>query len=106
MIGETCEIGTNVKLYQGVTLGALSFPRDSAGNIIRGKKRHPTLERDVVVYANATILGGDTIVGHHSVIGSNVWLTHSVEPYTSVTMEKPSLRFRGSTKEVDAMYHI
>jgi serine O-acetyltransferase len=106
VIGETCDIGVNVKLYQGVTLGALSFPRDSSGNIIRGKKRHPTLERDVVVYANATVLGGDTIVGHHSVIGSNVWLTHGVEPYTSVTMEKPSLRFRGSTKEVEAMYHI
>jgi len=63
VIGETCDIGVNVKLYQGVTLGALSFPRDSSGNIIRGKKRHPTLEDDVVVYANATILGGDTIVG-------------------------------------------
>lgn len=106
VIGETCEIGPHVKLYQGVTLGALSFPRDASGNIIRGKKRHPTLEHDVVVYANATILGGDTVIGHHSVIGSNVWLTQSVEPYTSVSMEKPSLRFRGSTKEVDAMYHI
>jgi serine O-acetyltransferase len=106
VIGETCEIGPNVKLYQGVTLGALSFPRDPAGNIIRGKKRHPTLEHDVVVYANATILGGDTVIGHHSVIGSNVWLTQSVEPYTSVTMEKPSLRFRGSTKDIEAMYHI
>jgi len=106
VIGETCDLGPNVKLYQGVTLGALSFPRDAAGNIIRGKKRHPTLEHDVVVYANATILGGDTVVGHHSVIGSNVWLTQSVEPYTSVTMEKPSLRFRGSTKDTDAMYHI
>src|SRR5262249_14368504 len=60
VIGETCDIGTHVKLYQGVTLGALSFPRDAAGNIIRGMKRHPTLEDDVVVYANATILGGDT----------------------------------------------
>ncbi len=63
VIGETCDIGTNVKLYQGVTLGALSFPRDADGNIIRGMKRHPTLEDDVVVYANATILGGDTVVG-------------------------------------------
>ena len=84
VIGETCDIGRNVKLYQGVTLGALSFPRDAAGNIIRGMKRHPTLEDDVVVYANATILGGDTVIGHHAVIGSNVWLTHSVAPHTRV----------------------
>jgi serine O-acetyltransferase len=94
VIGETCDIGAHVKLYQGVTLGALSFPRDAAGNIIRGMKRHPTLEDDVVVYANATILGGDTIVGHHAVIGSNVWLTHSVDPYTVVLLEKPSLRIK------------
>ena len=80
VIGETCDIGTNVKLYQGVTLGALSFPRDAAGNIIRGMKRHPTLEDDVVVYANATILGGDTVIGQGAVIGSNVWLTQSVAP--------------------------
>jgi serine O-acetyltransferase len=107
VIGETCDIGPNVKLYQGVTLGALSFPRDSAGNIIRGKKRHPTLEHDVVVYANATILGGDTVIGHHSVVGSNVWLTQSVDPYTSVAMEKPSLRFRGNDKvEPGASYQI
>jgi serine O-acetyltransferase len=95
VIGETCDIGTNVKLYQGVTLGALSFPRDAAGNIIRGMKRHPTLEDEVVVYANATILGGDTVIGHHAVIGSNVWLTHSVAPHTVVLLEKPSLRFKG-----------
>jgi serine O-acetyltransferase len=95
VIGETCDIGTNVKLYQGVTLGALSFPRDAAGNIIRGMKRHPTLEDEVVVYANATILGGDTVIGHHAVIGSNVWLTQSVAPHTVVLLEKPSLRFKG-----------
>ena len=94
VIGETCDIGKNVKLYQGVTLGALSFPRDAAGNIIRGKKRHPTLEDDVVVYANATILGGDTVVGHHGVIGSNVWLMQSVEPYSVVTLEKPQLKIK------------
>ncbi|MCI0380107.1 MAG: serine acetyltransferase [Gemmataceae bacterium] len=94
VIGETCDIGKQVKLYQGVTLGALSFPRDAAGNIIRGMKRHPTLEDDVVVYANATILGGDTVVGHHAVIGSNVWLTQSVEPYTVVLLEKPQLRIK------------
>jgi serine O-acetyltransferase len=95
VIGETCDIGRNVKLYQGVTLGALSFPRDASGNIIRGMKRHPTLEDEVVVYANATILGGDTTIGHHAVIGSNVWITHSVAPHTVVTLEKPSLRIRG-----------
>src|SRR5207237_7595838 len=96
VIGETCDIGRGVKLYQGVTLGALSFPRDAAGNIIRGMKRHPTLEDEVDVYANATILGGDTVVGHHAVIGSSVWLTHSVAPYTVVSMEKPSLRIKGA----------
>jgi serine O-acetyltransferase len=95
VIGETCDIGRNVKLYQGVTLGALSFPRDAAGNIIRGMKRHPTLEDDVVVYANATILGGDTVVGHNAVVGSSVWLTQSVAPFTVVTLEKPSLRMKG-----------
>src|SRR5262249_52287607 len=94
VIGETCDIGRNVKLYQGVTLGALSFPRDAAGNIIRGMKRHPTLEDEVVVYANATILGGDTVIGHHAVIGSSVWLTHSVAPHTVVSLEKPSLRIK------------
>jgi serine O-acetyltransferase len=95
VIGETCDIGRHVKLYQGVTLGALSFPRDAAGNIIRGKKRHPTLEDDVVIYANATILGGETVIGHHAVIGSNVWLTQGVEPYTVVSLEKPQLRIKG-----------
>ncbi len=99
VIGETCDIGTNVKLYQGVTLGALSFPRDAAGNIIRGMKRHPTLEDEVVVYANATILGGDTVIGRHAVIGSNVWLTQSVAPHTVVSLEKPSLRMKGPTTQ-------
>jgi serine O-acetyltransferase len=107
VIGETCEIGRNVKLYQGVTLGALSFPRDAAGNLLRGRKRHPTLEDEVVVYANATILGGDTVIGHHAVIGSNVWLTHSVEPFTVVSLEKPSLRMRGPEFQESAfIYHI
>ena len=75
VIGETCEIGDHVKLYQGVTLGALSFPTDGDGNLVRGTKRHPTIEDDVVIYANATILGGQTVIGHDSVIGSSVWLT-------------------------------
>jgi serine O-acetyltransferase len=97
VIGETTEIGTNVKVYQGVTLGALSFPRDeSTGELVRDTKRHPTIEDDVVIYANATILGGRTIIGHHAVIGSSAWITRSVAPYTTVTIEDPRLRIRGS----------
>jgi serine O-acetyltransferase len=95
VIGETCEIGDWVKLYQGVTLGALSFQTDAEGNLVRNTKRHPTIEDRVVIYANATILGGQTVIGHDSVIGSSVWLTHSVEPRTTVTMENPKLRIRG-----------
>jgi serine O-acetyltransferase len=107
VIGETCDIGEDVKLYQGVTLGALSFPRDASGNIIRGKKRHPTLENNVVVYANATILGGETVVGHHAVIGSSVMLTHSVAPNTVVTLEKPSLRLKNPDADgSDSPYNI
>jgi serine O-acetyltransferase len=106
VIGETCVIGEDVKLYQGVTLGALAFPRDADGNVIRGKKRHPTLENNVVVYANATILGGDTVIGHHAVIGSNVWLTHSVGPNTRVVMEEPSLKIRGKDEPAGLMYYI
>ncbi len=99
VIGETCHIGKHVKLYQGVTLGALSFATDLDGNLVRGVKRHPTMEDHVVVYANATVLGGGTVVGHHSVVGSSVWLTHSVDPYTTVTMEKPNLRIRAEEPE-------
>lgn len=91
VIGETTEIGENVKLYQGVTLGALSFPKDETGRIIRGKKRHPTIEDDVVIYAGATILGGDTVIGKGSVIGGNVWLTRSVPPRTKVLISDPQL---------------
>ncbi len=94
VIGETTDIAVGVKIYQVVTLGALSFPKDSEGNIIRGKKRHPTIEQGVVIYANATILGGDTVVGANSVIGASVSLNKSVPPNTIVTIEKPSLRFR------------
>ena len=81
VIGETTEIGDWVKLYQGVTLGALSFATDADGNLVRGTKRHPTIEDRVVIYANATILGGNTVIGHDSVIGSSVWLTSSVAPH-------------------------
>lgn len=102
VIGETCEIGDWVKLYQGVTLGALSFATDSEGNLVRNTKRHPTIEDHVVIYANATILGGNTVIGHDSVIGSNVWLTRSVEPHSTVTMESPKLRIRGAQDELTA----
>ena len=94
VIGETCEIGENVKIYQGVTLGALSFPTDGEGQLVRGQKRHPTIEDRVVIYANATILGGRTTIGHDAVIGSNVWLTSSVDSHTTVVLEKPKLKMR------------
>ena len=94
VVGETCVIGDWVKIYQGVTLGALSFPRDEKGELVRGTKRHPTLEDGVVVYANATILGGDVVVGRDSVIGSSVWLTKSVEPRSTIVIEKPRLVVR------------
>jgi serine O-acetyltransferase len=100
VIGETCEIGNRVKLYQGVTLGALSFATDGDGNLVRGTKRHPTIEDRVVVYANATILGGATVIGHDSVVGSSVWLTRSVEPHTTVVLEKPRLRIRAEASEL------
>src|SRR5215210_2317326 len=92
VIGGTAVIGNNVKLYQGVTLGAFSFDRDSTGQLVRNTKRHPTIEDDVVIYAGATILGGETVIGRGSVIGGNVWLTHSVPPGTRVLQESPNLR--------------
>src|SRR5437867_11403134 len=91
VIGETTNIGHRDKLYQGVTLGALSFAMDDEGRMIRGKKRHPTIEDDVVIYAGATILGGTTVIGRGSVIGGNVWLTRSVPPYTRVIISEPEL---------------
>ena len=92
VVGGTAVIGCNVKLYQGVTLGAFSFDKDADGQLIRHTKRHPTIEDEVVVYAGATILGGDTIIGRGSVIGGNVWLTHSVPPGTRVLQDSPKLR--------------
>jgi serine O-acetyltransferase len=88
VIGETAVIGDAVKLYQGVTLGALSVAKSASGT-----KRHPTIEDRVVIYANATVLGGDTVVGHDSVIGGNVWLTNSVPPY-SLVYHTSSVRVR------------
>lgn len=96
VIGETTEIGADCKLYQGVTLGAMSFPKDERGHLIRGQKRHPTLEDRVTVYAGATILGGATVIGHDSVIGGNVWLTESVPPHSKVVIENPRLIYQES----------
>ena len=97
VIGETSDIAANVKIYQGVTLGALSFPKDADGKLIREQKRHPTIEENVVIYANATVLGGNTVIGKNSVIGASVSLTRSVPADTVVTIEKPSLRFHESS---------
>ncbi len=89
VIGETCVIGEQVKLYQGVTLGALSFPKDEHGNPIKGVKRHPEVRNRATIYAGATILGGDTVVGEGAVIGGNVWLTHSVPAGAMVLNQQP-----------------
>jgi serine O-acetyltransferase len=98
VIGETTNIGKNVRLYQGVTLGAISIPKDSADQF-RGKKRHPTIEDDVIIYSGATILGGDTIIGTRSVIGGNVWLTQSIPPDTTVILESPRLTYKSKNKK-------
>lgn len=100
VVGETAVIGDRVKLYQGVTLGALSVRKAFADT-----KRHPTLEDDVVVYANATILGGDTVVGAGSVIGGNVWLTKSVPPRSVVTHDQMISRAR-QHEEYELEFHI
>jgi serine O-acetyltransferase len=102
VIGQTTEIGDWVKLYQGVTLGALSFATDADGHLVRDTKRHPTIEDHVVIYANATVLGGRTVVGHHAVIGSSVWITSSVTPHATVTLEKPRLNVRDPNLAVDS----
>ncbi|MBI1367505.1 MAG: serine acetyltransferase [Planctomycetes bacterium] len=96
VVGETTLIGNRVKLYQGVTLGALSVERDANGRLIRGTKRHPTIEDDVIIYANAIVLGGATIIGRGSVIGGSVFLTKSVPPNHYVTLKSPELRFRSA----------
>jgi serine O-acetyltransferase len=89
VIGETSVIGRKVKLYQGVTLGALSFAKDKDGNLIKGTKRHPQVDDNVTIYAGATILGGDTVIGAGSEIGGNVWLTHSVPANSRVYNQQP-----------------
>ncbi|MCX7861682.1 MAG: serine acetyltransferase [Bacteroidales bacterium] len=85
VIGETCVIGNHVKIYQGVTLGAKSFPLDENGNPIKGIPRHPIVEDHVIIYAEATILGRVTI-GHHSIIGANQWITTDIAPYTKLSI--------------------
>jgi serine O-acetyltransferase len=100
VIGETTRIGSSVRIYQGVTLGALSLPKDTVEKL-RGRKRHPTIEDEVIIYAGATILGGDTVIGARSVIGGNVWLTESVPPDTTVIMEAPRLTYKSSQKRTE-----
>jgi serine O-acetyltransferase len=99
VIGETCEIGDNVRIYQGVTLGARS-PRH--GESLRGQKRHPTIEDDVTIYAGATILGGETVIGRGSVIGGNVWLMESVPAGSKVIVEpaRHLVRQRGEPRQL------
>jgi serine O-acetyltransferase len=107
VIGETTVIGNRVRLYQGVTIGSLSLPKD-AGELFRDQKRHPTIEDDVIIYSGATILGGETVIGARSVIGGNVWLVESVPPDTKVFMETPKLIFRAREDATlwPNMYHI
>jgi serine O-acetyltransferase len=113
VIGETSVIGNHVTLYHGVTLGAFNptTRRDSEGDLVRGlaNKRHPDLEDHVTVYPGATILGGSTRIGHHSIIGGNVWLTHSVAPYSRVTLKDPELLIRNSatsSPEADDLFFL
>ncbi|MBI5498306.1 MAG: serine acetyltransferase [Deltaproteobacteria bacterium] len=94
VVGETTDIGVGVKLYQGVTLGALSHPRDEQGRVIRGQKRHPTVEDGVTIYANATVLGGETVVGKGSLVGANVFMTQGVPPGSRVAIRPPELRVK------------
>ena len=94
VIGETTHIGNNLKMYQSVTLGALSFPKDDYGQIIRGRKRHPTIEDDVTIYSGASILGGATFIGRGAIIGGNVFLSKSVPPNTQVVLKAPDLKVR------------
>lgn len=101
VIGESTIIGDNVKVYQGVTLGALSVDKKLAKS-----KRHPTIEDNVVIYAQAVILGGETVVGHHSIIGGNVWLTHSVPPYSVVYQEQQAFVQNREDRLESIMYYI
>jgi serine O-acetyltransferase len=99
VIGESCTIGSHVKIYQGVTLGAKSFEVDNDGHPIKGVKRHPDIEDHVTIYAHATILGGDTRIGAHSIIGGNVWLLQSVPPHSIVQQQDDNIRIRPRRKK-------
>jgi serine O-acetyltransferase len=101
VVGETTMIGSNVKLYQGVTLGALSIPRDERGRVIRDTKRHPTVEDGVTIYANATVLGGRTVIGTDSVLGGSVFVTESVPPSTRVALRPPEMTVRAKADAGD-----
>ena len=91
VIGETCVIGSRVKIYQGVTLGALTT---RGGQSLRGQRRHPTIEDDVTIYAGASILGGNTVIGRDCVIGSNVFITHAIPPCTTVSVKSQELQYK------------
>jgi serine O-acetyltransferase len=109
VIGETATVGNHVTLYHGVTLGAFNpTSRRNGGELVRGleNKRHPDIEDNVTIYPGATILGGDTRVGHHSVIGGNVWLTHSVAPYSRVTVKDPELLIRSKAEQTDKEWFL
>ena len=99
VIGETSVIGNRVKLYQGVTLGARSFPLDAQGNPIKHVKRHPTVEDNVVIYANATILGGDTVIGRGATVGGNVFISESIPSNTLVTAKHAELHMKRRGKD-------
>jgi serine O-acetyltransferase len=101
VVGETTTIGDNVKLYQGVTLGALSIPRDERGRVIRDTKRHPTVQNDVTVYANATVLGGHTVLGEGSVVGGSVFVTSSVPAGSRVALRPPEMTVRSKADAGD-----
>jgi serine O-acetyltransferase len=102
VIGETTVIGQHVKIYQGVTLGAKSFPKDSAGRVVKGIKRHPNIEDHVTIYAGATILG-DVTIGRGSIIGGNVWLLESVPPNTVVYSEAGQVKMKSAARDRDRM---
>lgn len=99
VIGETTRIGGNVKIYQGVTLGALSFPKDERGRVIKGLQRHPTLEDNVTIYSNATILGGNTVIGEGVTVAGNTFIAESVSEQTVVTQDSPKLRVQSKKEE-------
>ena len=101
VVGETATIGERVRIYQGVTLGALSLPKEEVEQL-RYAKRHPTIEDDVTIYAGATILGGETIIGAGSVIGGSVWITRSVPPGTKVFLSPPKLLYKNAESEANA----